>query len=144
MCSLFLNSSKPAKEKRDGIRVEGLTRIFHGISTAGVQSGMSTALRLFGLLDILNNMPSLPSLRAPYIHALLRALATKPHEISGFSCTGCTSASSLLRTFAVLLISGFPHGEPYNSHHCQNMKTGFTVFASIFQTYEDKILLQMR
>ena len=58
-----------------------LTRIFHGVSTANAQEGMSTALRLFGLLDILINMPSSPSLRAYCIHALLRALATKPHEI---------------------------------------------------------------
>ena len=65
-----------------------LTRIFHGISTAGAQEGMSTALRLFGLLDILNNMPSSPSLRAPCIHTLLYALATKPHEISGLKSAG--------------------------------------------------------
>ena len=43
-----------------------LTWIFHGISTASAQSGMSTALRLFGLLDILCNMPASPSRRAPY------------------------------------------------------------------------------
>jgi len=62
-----------------------LTRIFHGISTACAQEGMSTALRLFGLLDILINMPSSPSLRALCIHALIHALATKPHEISGLN-----------------------------------------------------------
>ena len=40
------------------------------------------------------------------------------------SRSGCASAIPLLRTLAVLGISGFPHGEPYRSHHCQNMKTG--------------------
>jgi len=43
-----------------------LTRIFHRVSTAGAQSSASTALRLFGRLDILSYMPSSPSLRAPY------------------------------------------------------------------------------
>jgi len=38
---------------------------------------------LFGLLDILFNMPSSPSLRVPCIHAHLRRLATNRHEISG-------------------------------------------------------------
>ena len=44
---------------------------------------MSTALRLFGRLDILSNMPSLHARRAPCSHARLRALVTKPYEISG-------------------------------------------------------------
>jgi len=42
--------------------------------------GSLTWLRLFGFLDILNNMPSSPLLRAPCIHALLRALATKEKQ----------------------------------------------------------------
>ena len=63
-------------------------RIFHTVSTAASQSGMSTALRLFGLLDILCNMPSSPSLRAPCIHAHLRRLATKSYEISGLKPCG--------------------------------------------------------
>ena len=52
-------------------------RISRGGSTAGAQEGMSAALRLFGLSFI----PLSPSRRAPYIHALLRPLATKLHEI---------------------------------------------------------------
>jgi hypothetical protein len=40
--------------------------------------------------------------------------------------------------FAALGISSFPHGEPYRSHHCQNMKTGFITLASIFQTFEEQ------
>jgi len=59
-----------------------LTRIFHRVSTAAAQSGMPTALRLFGRLDILSNMPSLPARRAPCSHARLRPLVTKPYEIS--------------------------------------------------------------
>ena len=54
-------------------------RIFHRVSTEGAQSCMSTALRLFGR----PYMPSLPSRRAPCIHASLRPLVTKPYEISG-------------------------------------------------------------
>ena len=77
------------KAGRDQAAVEAalqaLTRIFHGVSTASAQSGMSTALRLFGLLDIFSNMPASPSLRAPCIHARLRRLATKSHEISGLA-----------------------------------------------------------
>ena len=52
-----------------------LARIFHADSTASAQMGMSTALRLFRLLDILSNMPSSPSRRAPCIHTHLRRLA---------------------------------------------------------------------
>ena len=63
--------------------IRNLARILHMVSTASPQSGMSTALRLFGRLDILSNMPSSPSLRAPCRHARLRRLATKPYEISG-------------------------------------------------------------
>jgi len=39
----------------------GLTRIFHRVSPDATQSGMSAALRLFGLLDISSNMPPQPS-----------------------------------------------------------------------------------
>ena len=49
-----------------------LARIFHTVSTDAAQSGMSTALRLFGRLDILSNMSALPSRRAPCIYARLR------------------------------------------------------------------------
>ena len=60
-----------------------LARKFYEISTAAAQAGMSTALRLFGLLDILSYMPSSPSRRAPCSHNRLRRLVTKPHKISG-------------------------------------------------------------
>ena len=86
-------ASTPACNKK--MRFEGVfykntpagtpARIFHVVSTAAAQSDMSTALRLFGLLDILSYMPSSPSLRAPCIHARLRRLATKPYEISGLT-----------------------------------------------------------
>jgi len=49
--------------------------------------GMSTALRSFGLLDVLSSTPAVPSVAlaeklpdAPCIHARLRRLATNPHE----------------------------------------------------------------
>ena len=54
---------------------KALTRIFHRVSTAATQAGMPDALRLFGRLDILSNMPALPSLRAPCIHARLRRMS---------------------------------------------------------------------
>ena len=73
---------------RNAVRL--LTRIFHTVSTDAAQSGISTALRLFGRLDILSNMPSLPAQRAPCIYARLRALDTKRYEISGLG--GVTSA----------------------------------------------------
>jgi len=63
--------------------METLTRIFHTVSTDAAQSGMSTALRLFGRLDILSNSLALPARRAPCIHARLRTLDTKRYEISG-------------------------------------------------------------
>jgi len=50
---------------------------------------MSTALRLFGRLDILSNMPAAPARRAPCIHARLRPLVTKPYEISGLITRPC-------------------------------------------------------
>jgi len=43
----------------------GLTRIFHRVFTSASQSGMSTALRLFGRLDILSNSLESPARRAP-------------------------------------------------------------------------------
>ena len=64
-------------------RLSSLIRIFHTVSTEAAQSGMSTALRLFGRLDILSNMSALPSRRAPCSHARLRTLDTKSYEISG-------------------------------------------------------------
>ena len=62
-----------------------LARIFHRVSTTAAQSGMSTALRLFGRLDILSNSLALPSQRALCIHARLRPLATKPYEKYGLA-----------------------------------------------------------
>ena len=75
--------------QKAGIRVrapeKALTRIFHTVSTDAAQSGMSTALRLFGRLDILSNMSALPAQRAPCIYARLRTLGTKRYEISGLT-----------------------------------------------------------
>jgi len=81
---------------------------------------MSTALRLFGLLDILFYMPSSPSLRAPCIHAHLRALATKPYEISGLAQifhTDSTTApqsgmSTALRLWCLLDILSYMPSSP--------------------------------
>jgi hypothetical protein len=39
----------------------GLTRIIHEASTAAADPGMSTALRSFGLLDVLSSTPAVPS-----------------------------------------------------------------------------------
>ena len=61
------------------------SRIFHTVSTDAAQSGISTALRLFGRLDILSNSLALPALRAPCIYARLRTLDTKRYEISGLT-----------------------------------------------------------
>ena len=41
--------------------VEPLTRISHKISTAAAQTGMSTALRSVGLLDVLSSTSAGPS-----------------------------------------------------------------------------------
>jgi len=64
-----------------------LTRIIHEASTAASDPGMSTALRSFGLLDVLSSTPAGPSVAlaeklpdAPCIHAHLRRLATNHHE----------------------------------------------------------------
>ena len=46
---------------------------------------VSTALRLFGRLDILSNNLALPARRSPCSHARLRSLATKLYEISGLT-----------------------------------------------------------
>jgi len=62
----------PMEERSSRLGMIALARIFHRVSTAASQSGMSTSLRLFGLLDILSYMPSSPSLRAPCSHARLR------------------------------------------------------------------------
>jgi hypothetical protein len=37
-----------------------LTRIIHEVSTAAADPGMSTALRFFGLLDVLLSTPAAP------------------------------------------------------------------------------------
>jgi hypothetical protein len=60
-----------------------LARISHQLSAAASDSGMSTALRSVGRLDVLSSTPAAPSGRAPCIHARLRRLATKPGEKSG-------------------------------------------------------------
>jgi len=60
-----------------------LTSVSHQLSTAATQSGMSTALRSVGLLDILSSMPPGALSRAPCIPARLRRLATKPGEKCG-------------------------------------------------------------
>jgi hypothetical protein len=55
-----------------------LTRIIREASTAAADTGISTALRSFRLLDVLSSTPAGPS--APCIHARLRRLATNLHE----------------------------------------------------------------
>jgi hypothetical protein len=60
-----------------------LARISHQFSTAAADTGMSTALRSVGLLDVLSSTPAGPSRRAPCIHARLHRLATRPGEKSG-------------------------------------------------------------
>ena len=95
----------PKHAKRTGKIVDAapsrsFTRIFHRVSTTATQSGMSTALRLFGRIGILFNMTSSHSLRAPFSHARLRRLATKPYGISGFTLR---SIGGKHETFAPLL-----------------------------------------
>ena len=46
---------------------------------------MSTALRSVGLLDVLSSTPAESSRRAPWFHARLRRLATKPGEKCGLA-----------------------------------------------------------
>ena len=60
-----------------------LARISHQLSAAAADSGMSTALRSVGHLDVLSSTPAAPSGRAPCIHARLHRLATKSGEKSG-------------------------------------------------------------
>ena len=79
-----MQTSRP-KRMRRWQDAAGLTRIFHRVFTSAPQSGMSTALRLFGRLDILSNMSALPARRAPCIYARLRPLGTKRYEISGLT-----------------------------------------------------------
>jgi hypothetical protein len=66
-----------------------LARISHQISAAAADPGMSTALRFFGLLDVLLSRPAGPSvarrLAKRRIHARLRRLATKPSEKCGLA-----------------------------------------------------------
>jgi len=57
-----------------------LTRIIHEASTAAAQTGMYTALRSIGFLDVLSSTPAESSRRAPCIQTRLRRLATNPHE----------------------------------------------------------------
>jgi len=63
-----------------GLKVRRI--IAQGKTFTSPQSGKYAALRLFDLLDLLSYMPSSASLRAPCIHARLRRLAPKYHEIS--------------------------------------------------------------
>jgi len=72
--------------KRSGISrcCKQLTRISHRISTAAAATGMSTALRAVGFLDVLSSATAESDRRAPYIQAHLRRLATKPREKCGF------------------------------------------------------------
>ena len=65
--------------------LSNLARISHQFSTAAADSGMSTALRLVGFLDVLSSTPAESSLRAPCIHARLRRLATKTGEKCGLA-----------------------------------------------------------
>jgi len=67
MTAMFISAVLFTIKSGDDDKQSNQSWIFHGISTAGAQEGMSTALRLFGRL------------------ALLRTIATKPHEISGLS-----------------------------------------------------------
>jgi len=67
----------------DRLRISLLARISHRRSAAGAGRRVSTALRLVGLLNVLSSTPASPSLRAPCIHAPLRALATNGDEICG-------------------------------------------------------------
>jgi len=60
-----------------------LARISHQVSTAAADPGMSTALRLVGLLDVPSSTPAESSPRAPCSHARLHRLATKPGEKCG-------------------------------------------------------------
>jgi hypothetical protein len=75
-----------------------LTGISHQISTAAVDPGMSTALRFFGLLDVLLSTPAGPSvarrLAKRRIHVRLRRLATKPGEKCGLIGTFDKAISS--------------------------------------------------
>ena len=64
-------------------RCADLARISHQLSAAASDSGMPTALRSVGRLDVLSSTPAAPSRRASCIHARLRRLATKPGEKSG-------------------------------------------------------------
>jgi len=127
-----------------------LTRIFHAVSTAAAQSGMSTALRLFGILDILFYIPSSPSRRAPGIHARLRRLATNRYEISGLTLflslimvfsTGCgqrriatgtpdkTSLGSMVANTATTQI-----GRPYRAGGSTPQR-GFDCSGLVFWSY---------
>ena len=56
-------------------------------------------------------------------------------QSGGYNCSGRESAISILRMFADFGISGLPHGEPYRSRHCQNMKTGVIAFNLHFSNF---------
>ena len=60
-----------------------LAHISHQASTAAADTGMSTALRSVGLLDVVSTTPPGPSGRAPCIHARLHRLATNLGEKCG-------------------------------------------------------------
>ncbi|MEK6778088.1 MAG: hypothetical protein AABY80_00335, partial [Candidatus Deferrimicrobiota bacterium] len=62
-----------------------LARISHQLPTAAADTGMSTALHSFVLLDVVSTTPAVPEHRAPCIHARLRRLATEPGEKCGLA-----------------------------------------------------------
>jgi hypothetical protein len=65
-----------------------LARISHKPSTAEADTGMSTALRSVGPLDVVHDYACAGLGRAPCIHARLRLLATKPCEKCGLAAAG--------------------------------------------------------
>ena len=85
--------------------VASLARIFHRVSTAGAQSGMSTALRLFGRHDILSNSLALPTrqLRVATVGSIQSLLASAPSLQNGMKYTGYPSGNPKKKT--LLLVS---------------------------------------
>jgi hypothetical protein len=86
--------------------VADLTRISHQFSTAAADPGMSTVLRLVGLLDILSSMPPGPQkltylhlARSAKHHARLRRLATKTGEKCGLICLIATALNDGVHFF---------------------------------------------
>jgi hypothetical protein len=65
-----------------------LARISHQASAAAADTGMSTALRSVGLLDVVSTTPAGPSVATPCIHTRLHRLATNPGEKCGLAERG--------------------------------------------------------